>query len=83
MTGMVPGGAHPRPDSQAGVWRTALWLAVFAVALIFGAINLPSVGSWCFLGVRIRTFLTSPYRLRGFNWTMGVLLIGSLYPMLA
>ena len=57
-------------------------MAVFAVALIFGAINLPSVGSWCLLGVRIRTFLTSPSRLRGFNWTMGALLIGSLYPML-
>ena len=58
-------------------------MAVFAVALVFGAINLPSVGSWCLLGVRIRTFLTSPSRLRGFNWTMGALLIGSLYPMLA
>ena len=56
--------------------------AVFAVALIFGAINLPSVGSWCLLGVRIRMFLTSPSRLKGFNWTMGALLIGSLYPML-
>ncbi|RZW09450.1 MAG: LysE family translocator [Rhodobacteraceae bacterium] len=55
--------------------------AVAAVALIFGAINLPSVGSWCLLGVQLRAFLSNPRRLKVFNWTMATLLIVSMVPM--
>lgn len=58
------------------------WASVLAVALVFGAINLPTVSSWCILGVRISTFLGSDGRLRAFNWTMAVLLVASLYPMI-
>lgn len=58
------------------------WGAVLAVAAVFGAINLPTVSSWCLLGVRIRAFLNGPERLRAFNWTMAALLVGSLYPIL-
>jgi threonine/homoserine/homoserine lactone efflux protein len=57
------------------------WTSVLAVAAIFGAVNLPSVSSWCLLGVQMRAFLTSPARLRAFNWTMAALLVASLYPM--
>jgi len=52
------------------------------VALVFGAINLPSVSSWTLMGQRIQGVLSSPRRLRAFNFTMAALLIGSLYPVL-
>lgn len=55
--------------------------AITLVALIFGAINLPAVGSWTLLGQQMQRFLTSPRRLRIFNVTMAVLLVASLYPV--
>ncbi|MGR3468585.1 MAG: LysE family translocator [Shimia sp.] len=55
---------------------------VIAVALVFGAINLPAVSSWTILGQEMRRVLTSPARLRAFNWTMALLLIATLYPIL-
>jgi threonine/homoserine/homoserine lactone efflux protein len=56
--------------------------AIAVVALVFGAINLPSVGSWTLLGREMARFLTSPRRLVLFNRTMAVLLVVSLYPVL-
>ena len=55
--------------------------AIAAVAVVFGAINLPSVSSWTVLGQQMRRVLTSPGRLRAFNITMAVLLVVSLYPV--
>lgn len=55
--------------------------AVLFVALIFGIINLPSISVWVFLGKKIQFLLTSHKRLRAFNMTMALLLIGSLYPV--
>jgi threonine/homoserine/homoserine lactone efflux protein len=57
-------------------------MAVLTVAAVFGAVNLPSVGSWAWLGVQMRRVLTSPGRLRAFNVTMAALLVASLYPLL-
>ncbi len=51
---------------------------VVLVAAIFGAINLPTVSSWTVLGQAMRRALTSPGRLRAFNWTMAALLVASL-----
>ncbi|RFP90993.1 LysE family translocator [Rhodobacteraceae bacterium 63075] len=61
---------------ERGFWSIA-W-----VALAFVAVNIPSVSIWTLLGRELRRFLTSPAKLRGFNWTMAVLLIASLYPVL-
>ncbi len=58
------------------------WSSVLVVAGVFGAINLPTVSSWCLLGVRISAFLNSDARLRIFNRTMALLLVATLYPML-
>ncbi|KPD10647.1 LysE family translocator [Phaeobacter sp. 11ANDIMAR09] len=58
-----------------------LW-AIFLVATVFGAVNLPSVGSWTILGQQMARFLTNPRRLTRFNWLMAVLLIASLYPVI-
>ncbi|KIT14266.1 LysE family translocator [Jannaschia aquimarina] len=60
----------------------ALW-SVAAVAVIFTAVNLPSVGSWTLLGQGMARWLTSPARLRAFNWTMAGLLVASLWPSVA
>ena len=58
------------------------WMSVLAVAVVFGAINLPSVSTWCLAGVRLRAFLADPRRLRAFNWSMAALLLLSLAPMI-
>ena len=57
-------------------------IAALSVALIFGAVNLPSIALWCLLGVKLRAFLSSATRLRVFNWTMAFLLIVSALPVL-
>lgn len=58
-------------------------LGVLVVALVFAATNLPSISVWTVLGQRMRRFLTSPARLRAFNWTMAALLVLSLLPVVA
>jgi len=55
---------------------------ILAVAAVFGAVNLPSVGAWAVLGQGMRRVLTSPARLRAFNVGMAVLLVASLVPVL-
>ncbi len=56
--------------------------AVLLVAMVFGVINLPTVSAWTLMGEQLRKLLTSPMRLRSFNITMAVLLMGSLYPLI-
>ena len=56
--------------------------AIGLVALVFGAINLPSVSTWTLLGQQMARLLTNAARLRTFNWTMAALLVASLYPVL-
>ncbi|MCV2893660.1 LysE family translocator [Lentibacter sp. XHP0401] len=58
------------------VWSVTL------VAVAFMLVNLPSVSIWAVLGREMRRFLTSPARLRAFNWSMAALLLLSLYPVL-
>jgi len=57
--------------------------AVLTVAAVFGVVNLPSVGTWALAGQGMRRFLSTPARLRAFNWTMAALLVLSLWPVLA
>ncbi len=56
--------------------------AVALVAVTFGAINLPSVSTWTVLGQQMQRLLTNPARLRAFNWTMALLLVISMAPVL-
>ncbi len=58
-------------------------LAVAVVALVFGAVNLPSVAVWVVMGREMRRLLTSPRALRRFNVAMALLLVASLWPILA
>jgi threonine/homoserine/homoserine lactone efflux protein len=55
---------------------------VLLVAVIFAAVNLPSVSVWTVAGQELRRVLTNPARLRAFNWTMAGLLVLSLWPVL-
>jgi threonine/homoserine/homoserine lactone efflux protein len=55
--------------------------AYAAVALVFSAVNLPSVSVWAGAGQAVRRWLDGPGRLRAFNWTMAGLLVLSLWPV--
>lgn len=55
--------------------------AVLAVALVFGIVNLPSVGVWAVLGTALSRWLGTPRRLRTFNLLMAGLLLASLAPV--
>lgn len=52
------------------------------VASAFGVLTVVSVGTWLVAGTQVRRLLTSPGRLRVFNWTMAALLLASLGPAL-
>ena len=54
---------------------------VLLVALVFGVVNLPCIACWALFGTALRHALQRPMVLRAFNWTMGALLIASLYPV--
>jgi threonine/homoserine/homoserine lactone efflux protein len=56
--------------------------AIASVAMVFGAINFPSICVWTGLGQRLQRMLTSSTRLRTFNITMAVVLIASLLPVI-
>ena len=60
---------------------TALW-ALALVGGIFALVNLPSVAVWAVLGREMARILTNTRRLVIFNWTMALLLVGSLVPVL-
>ncbi|RJL01958.1 LysE family translocator, partial [Paracoccus siganidrum] len=46
------------------------------------AVNLPTVSAWAAMGQGLRRVLSSPRRLRAFNWLMAALLLASMLPVL-
>lgn len=56
--------------------------SVLTVALVFGAVNLPSVACWAYLGTAMRGVLGDPVLLRVFNRAMAALLVATLWPVL-
>ena len=59
------------------------WIGVLMVAAMFGAINLPATGTWAVMGAKMRRFFGEPVRLKIFNIIAAILLVASLYPMVA
>lgn len=59
------------------------WSGLLVVAMVFGAVNLPCVGAWTILGVQLRRLLDRPQALRAFNVAAALLLVASLWPVLA
>jgi threonine/homoserine/homoserine lactone efflux protein len=50
-------------------------------AVVCCLVNLPSVGLWALFGSTLRHWLHRPAIVRGFNVTMALLLVASLYPV--
>lgn len=57
-------------------------LAMAQIAVVFAAVNLPSVSVWAVAGQAVRRWLTTRRRLRIFNVGMAILLVASLWPVL-
>jgi threonine/homoserine/homoserine lactone efflux protein len=57
--------------------------AVLLVAGTFMLVGAPCSAAWAGFGQGLRPFLDRPAALRAFNVTMAVLLVASLYPLLA
>lgn len=57
------------------------WAAVGWVALGFLSVGWVTTVIWTTLGLGVRRLLQSPRMLRAFNYTMAVLLVVSLYPV--
>jgi len=57
-------------------------VSVLIVALVFGAVNLPSISLWTLAGAQMRRFLSSPARLRAFNITAALLLAATVVPIM-
>jgi len=56
-------------------------LTILVVGAVSGLVAVPCSGTWTGLGQQLRRVLTSPRRLRAFNWTMAALLVASLIPV--
>ncbi len=56
-------------------------IPVLVTACVFLTVSLPSVSIWAGLGTAIRGWLEGAGRLRAFNWTMAILLVGSTVPV--
>ena len=56
--------------------------AVIATVFVFGCVNLPCCSAWVFAGQKMRIWLQNPLHLRVFNFTMAILLIVSMVPVL-
>ena len=65
---------------SAYVTAPSVW-AYAGVAVVFAAVNLPSVSIWAGAGQAMRRWLETPARLKAFNWTMAGLLVLSLWPV--
>ena len=56
--------------------------SVLLVSGVFLIINLPAICCWLLLGKGIKRFITSPMKMKFFNWLMASLLVASFIPML-
>ena len=55
---------------------------VVLTCMMFSAINFPSVGLWVWLGAKLEHFLKQDTQRKIFNWTMALLLVVSMIPVL-
>ncbi len=62
----------PEPDAAS----------LFLAAAAFALVSIPSTSAWAAAGQALQRWLSAPARLRAFNWTMAVLLILSLWPVI-
>lgn len=58
------------------------FVPLLLAAIVVAIMAFPSVTIWTVMGGQMSRFLTNPRRLRAFNVTMAILLLGSLVPVL-
>ncbi len=58
------------------------WVSLMIISLVFLLANFPSASVWVIAGQRLQNFLTTPKRVRGFNYFMALLLLASTLPMI-
>ena len=61
----------------------AYWPSLVLGSLVMLVVNYPCISVWTLFGTVIGRWLQSPRALQIFNWVMAVLLLLSLWPMLA
>jgi threonine/homoserine/homoserine lactone efflux protein len=68
--------------AQTNYAQGADWTAALMVGIGFLMVNFPAITIWAWMGTELRRLLTNPRRLKLFNWTMAILLVASLVPIL-
>jgi threonine/homoserine/homoserine lactone efflux protein len=58
-------------------------LNMVLMAFLFGSLGMLSSATWLGFGTGLKRLLTSPAAVRGVNVTMALLLVASLWPILA
>jgi threonine/homoserine/homoserine lactone efflux protein len=58
-----------------------LWRDTLLIGLLFAVLGMPVNSMWNLFGATLRAFLQDPLKARVFNLVMGVLLLGSMYPL--
>jgi len=51
------------------------------IGFLFAVLGMPVISMWNLFGASLRKFLLDPLKARVFNLLMGVLLLGSMYPL--
>ena len=59
-----------------------VYFEVAVITALFALVSFPSTMAWTLIGVGIGRFLDAPVKLRLFNVVMGLLLVGSILPIL-
>jgi threonine/homoserine/homoserine lactone efflux protein len=57
--------------------------STLVVAIVFWAVNLPCISAWVLVGTGLRRFRSDPKTLRRFNIAMALLLVASMWPLVA
>lgn len=58
-----------------------IWSDTLLIGLLFAVLGMPVISLWNLFGASLRKFLLDPLKARVFNLVMGVLLLGSMYPL--
>jgi len=58
------------------------WSALWALALLCAAVNLPCVSIWAYAGAKLSRWLAIPERRKAFNTVMAAALLLTIWPML-
>jgi threonine/homoserine/homoserine lactone efflux protein len=59
----------------------SIWSDTLLIGLLFVVLGMPVISLWNLFGASLRKFLLDPLKARVFNLVMGVLLLGSMYPL--